>query len=260
MHPFAQTNVQLFNQMRREGYSTEELTRVVAAYDYALGLFGAAFRGSGKPLLAHLVGTASVLASQRAPVAVVIAGMLHAAYELGDFGSGTRGVTAAKRAELRRAAGEEVEALIAAYNALVWDGQGVAAAGERLDTLDHSGRTVLLMRLANEVEDHLDLNMPYCRQIGWRRGFIRSTGEQQVELARRLGYPALAEQLAAAFEETLTADIPEVLCRTTGKTFAITPRSLRTRWSVRLARALAGIRRRMRRNLRSAPTPSVTPR
>ena len=67
MFHFAQTNLQLLSQMQDAGYAAAEVDRVRAAYAAVLPLFAAHFRGSGKPFLAHLVGTASILATRSAP-------------------------------------------------------------------------------------------------------------------------------------------------------------------------------------------------
>src|SRR5262245_13883641 len=117
MNEYAQTNLQLYTQLRRAAYTDTDLGLVRAGYDLAMNLFSASFRGSGKPLLSHLVGTASILASIGRSPAVVTAGLLHAAYALGDFGDGRFGTTDAKRARVRMAVGSEVEDLVARYTA-----------------------------------------------------------------------------------------------------------------------------------------------
>ena len=50
---YAQTSLQLFNQMRQAGYSPDDLATVRRAYDLAMKLFTSEYRGSGKPLLSH---------------------------------------------------------------------------------------------------------------------------------------------------------------------------------------------------------------
>ena len=89
--PYAQTNLQLYAQMLRAAYPETDVDRVRAAYEFALPLFAGAYRGSGKPFIAHLVGTASILVSIRARMPVVVAGLLHAVYASGEFGNGWRG-------------------------------------------------------------------------------------------------------------------------------------------------------------------------
>jgi (p)ppGpp synthase/HD superfamily hydrolase len=246
--PYAQTNLQLYGQLRRAGYSDEQLRLVRSGYDLALNLSTAAFRGSGKPLLAHLVGTASILASINQSVAVVTAGLLHAAYALGDFGDGRRGVTEAKRERLREAVGREVEDLVARYTAFDWNKKTIPSIRERVDSLTPSDRDILVIRLANELEDHLDCGVLYCGNGEARREFIRSPLNQSVDMARKLGLPELAAELDRAFTETLGAELSPTLRYPRDYTFVQPPASHRPRLKVaarhfldrrpRLARAI----------------------
>ena len=67
MHSCAQTNIQLFNQLRRDAYSDGDLNLVRHAYESAMVLFSGRFQPSGKSFIAHVVGTASILAWLRLP-------------------------------------------------------------------------------------------------------------------------------------------------------------------------------------------------
>jgi hypothetical protein len=109
---YSQTNVQLYEQLVAAGFQLEELQTVKKAYGLAQKLFSAKFRGSGRPFLAHLVGTASILVRYGASLDVIVAGLLHSAYDFGDFGSGMGGITAAKRRLLVSEVGSRSEALI----------------------------------------------------------------------------------------------------------------------------------------------------
>src|SRR5208282_2979363 len=80
MHTYAQTNIQLINQLRGESYATSDLRVVVDSYELAALLLTGRFRASGKTFIAHLVGTASILGSLHAPAPLVAAGLLHAVY------------------------------------------------------------------------------------------------------------------------------------------------------------------------------------
>ena len=161
---YAQTNLQLFDQLRAAGFTEAERARVSAAYDLAMRLFTGQFRCSGKTFLAHLVGTASILARYGAPEPVVSAALLHAAYDEGDFGSIWPGMTAAKRATVRAAVGEEGEHLVAAYNALSWRAADRPGFLGRLDRLTEAERTAAFMRVANELEELLDGGFLYCSE------------------------------------------------------------------------------------------------
>jgi (p)ppGpp synthase/HD superfamily hydrolase len=208
---YAQTNLQLFGQMRRAGYGDADLAAVRRAYDLAMRVFSSKYRGSGKPLLAHLVGTASVLVSLKAPVALVSAAVLHAAYIFGDFGDARGGATGAKRAALQEAAGADVERIISRYDALRWDSSSIAEIHAGIGSMAPGDRDVLLLRLANELEDHLDLGVLYCGNADERRSAVRAWLHLCVELANGLGQPRLAAEFERVFQEVLSDSVPEVI-------------------------------------------------
>ncbi len=232
---YAQTSLQLFNQMRHAGYSQDDLATVRRAYDLAMQLFTSEYRGSGKPLLAHLVGTASVLVSLRARAPLVATAVLHAAYLFGEFGDGRRRTTPAKRAVVRQAVGPEIEELIIRYDKLQWSPVTVPEMLARVESMAPDERDVVLIRLANELEDHLDLGVLYCGNADTRRAAIRSWLGLSVDVARRLGHPALAAELNRAFDEVLSDDLPEVLRQPHMYTHKVPPSShmLKPRIAVR---------------------------
>ena len=225
-HSYAQTNLQLYRQMESQGYTADDLVSLRKAHDLAMRLTAAAFRGSGKPLLAHLVGTASILVSQRQPVDIVAAGLLHAAYALGDFGDGRYGITAAKRERVRRAVGERVEDLVNRYTTFDWNKRTIPMIRDRVGGLSAFEREVLVIRLANELEDHLDYGVLYCGNGEKRREYIRSPLNQSVEMARQIGLGQLAEELERAFQATLAADVPVALRTPNDYTYVQPPESL----------------------------------
>jgi hypothetical protein len=72
-----------------------------------------------------VVGTASVLASLRSSATVVAAGLLHNAYEQGDFGVGGGGRSQASRREIRRVLSPEVEEYVSRFPDLHWRSRAV---------------------------------------------------------------------------------------------------------------------------------------
>ena len=58
----AQTNIQLYNQLRRRGLDRDELVLVHRAYELLTTLYSGYYQGDGKPFVAHGVGVASILA------------------------------------------------------------------------------------------------------------------------------------------------------------------------------------------------------
>ena len=222
---YAQTSLQLFNQMRQAGYSHDDLSTVRRAYDLAMQLFTSEYRGSGKPLLAHLVGTASVLVSLRARVPLVAAAVLHAAYLFGEFGDGRRRSSPAKRDIVRRAVGKEIEDVITRYDALRWEPENVPHIHARVASMSPEERDVLLLRLANELEDHVDLGVLYCGNADGRRAAIRSWLGLSVDMARQLGEPVLAAELHRVFREVLSDELPAVLRQPHKYTHRVPPSS-----------------------------------
>lgn len=227
---YAQTNIQFLNQARLEGYAPGDLALFAQAYRFSLPLFSGRFRVSGKTFFAHLVGTASVLARLRLDRDVVAAGLLHAAYTHGDFGDGRRGISDAKRSTLRAAVGEGVEGYIARYTTLDWSAQSVPRMPATLDTLDHTDRQVITIRLANELDEYLDLGILY--EGGSRQRVIDHTNRTKdilVQIALGLAIPQLARELARVFDAALAADLPPSLIQPSedDESFVVPPASYR---------------------------------
>lgn len=240
MTAYAQTNLQLFDQLHRAGYAADEVVRLRRAYDLARRLFVGLHLPSGKPFLDHAVGTASILASLAAPIEVVAAGLLHAAYSNGDFGTAGRGAAGAKRAKIARAVGAPVEERIARYDAMTWDSKSIPAIRAGLRGFDRLGREVLLVRLANELEHRLDLADLYAGKRSWLQRYGELYLDTMLEMARGLGFSCLAEELARAFAAAAAAAIPAEAESRSGQTrsYVAAPRSYRRRRWIALRRKL----------------------
>jgi len=194
MYRYAQTNIQLFNQIRQD-YSAEDLSVVHKAYQLAMQLFTGRFRPSGKTLLDHLVGTASILASLHAPAPLVAAGLLHAAYDHADFGTDEKGISEFKRTYVRESVGPDVEDYITRYTECPWNSKSMRVMLDGIENLNTIDRDVLLMRLANQLEDYLDYGILYCPNADKRRKSFERRQVFITAMAKKLGFPALAEEL-----------------------------------------------------------------
>jgi hypothetical protein len=201
---YAQTNLQLFNQLQHDEYPESEIRRISDAYRLAMRVYTGWFRASGKTFLSHLVGTASVLVHFRASATVIAAGLLHSAYADGELAAGTAGVSPACRALVARTVGADVERLINAYTTFSWSPQTVAALAtrDRVDALDPFERELLLIRLANELEDHLDLSDLYSFGPIHGREYANAFLHPAQRLAGLLGLPGLAAELERVRRET----------------------------------------------------------
>jgi hypothetical protein len=230
MNSFAQTNIQLYSQFREAGYSESDSLLVYRAYQLVTHLFTGRFRGSGKTFMAHLIGTASILGSLGVKAEIVVAGLLHAVYEFGDFGDGSKGISSRKRERIVKLVGRDVEGYIVGYTALRWNERTIPEIYDRLTDLNSFERDVLLMRLANELEDHLDLGVLYCGNVEKRLQHITATGDSIVAMATFLEFPTLAAALSQVFQETVSAHLPADLRNESDYSYCIPTSSSANRW------------------------------
>lgn len=205
MRAFALTYPQLMNQAIASGVGADALVRLRATHEWAESLADGVYRPHGQPFLCHLVRTASILLAEDQPLAVVRAGLIHAAYDL-HRRLGARGT---RRTWLRRAVGADVEELVFAYYRLPWN------SADRLDRhvasfdrYDETTRRAVVMRLANELEDHLDRSAAYASADHARRRRERRDG--CLALARAACSPALVNELERAFDGQLDPPLPAV--------------------------------------------------
>jgi (p)ppGpp synthase/HD superfamily hydrolase len=244
MHTYAQTNVQLFNQLRSEGYSKNERQRVLTAYELAMRLFTGLFLPSGRPFIDHLVGTASILAWLRVPVEIVTAGLIHAAYLHGDFGDAGEGVSNVKRKQVKHAVGEVVEEYVARYDRFLWNQERILIVRDTLDRLPPIDRNVLLMRLANELEHELDLGVLYCvrseKEQKWHQGDLERYGPIMMEMSKTLGFPSLAAEMERVFRIVRATQIPvrPTIVRKRQTVYVVTPKSYCERLFLKFHRKL----------------------
>jgi (p)ppGpp synthase/HD superfamily hydrolase len=245
----AQTHLQLFQQMRTAGYRDDELTMVAQAYVVATNLFANRFRPCGRPFVVHLVGTSAVLVWLQAPIQMVVAGLLHAAYQEGDFPSSLQGMTPHKREVLRGAIGAEAEALVAAYTMGSRSLTGLLKSHARFNEMSPVERDILLIQLANELDDYRDFAGNHAGNADERLAVIQQCGRQQVEMAEWLGRPELAQALRATYAAALAAVVPAPLRSGFANGHAILPASCQIRFNILTRRLGVKIRNRLRRHL-----------
>ena len=249
---YAQTNIQLYNQLRDQGYSKQEINAVHQGNELANQLFGCLFKPSGKTFIAHHVCTASILGSIQAPANVVVAGLLHGAYFRGDFGDVKGGTSIRNRERVRCVIGQEAEEYIARYTTFPWNTKTRLALKNNLASLDQIDRTVVLMRLANDLEDHLAYGILYCSNAIKRRNLMQQEGEVKIGLAERLGFPLLGAELRRMYQETTKTKILEVFHSRSGheNVYPIIPRSFRRRFRKRMYQTVSSAVHRFRLALR----------
>jgi hypothetical protein len=249
----AQTNLQLYHELLERQWPPDELATVRHAYELAAELFSASYRCSGKPFIAHVVGTASVVAQVDGRRDLVLAALLHAAYTEGDFGNG-RGVSdEPARSHVRSVIGHDAEALVFAYGQTPWNAAALAAAHSDVEHLDERERDVLVLRLANEADEHVDLGVCVCDKAGLDV-YQSSSVAMMNDVAVRLQRPVLAELLRELVEEERNATIPRVLQSSGLASDLRIPASYCLRPRLALRESLARVRRAALRAVRTART------
>jgi GT2 family glycosyltransferase len=208
----AQTNIQLYLQCMVLGYEDREFIVLRNAYRLAQVWFNGLYRGCGRPFLAHLVGTASILARYGASVALVAAGMLHSVYEFGILGIGGRGITEEKRRYVTRKTNHEVENLLYHYANLDWGGADIAAMERNLDDMPLPTAQVLLLRMANELEERHDQSLAFCAKKNTSNDSLEPWLPLFRNVAERTGATGLYEELHDALRKTREFKPPEALC------------------------------------------------
>ncbi len=208
----AHTNLQLANHLARHGWAEAELARLDRTYRLTVRITMRRIRASGEPLLAHVVRTAGLVAEVDRTPEVVLAALAHATYMLGDFGHEPVGITDAKRAVVTEVAGAAAEALVHDYTVRRWQTPFIEDLLRRAPDVGATERAIALIRIANEVEDHLDLGMRYR---GFSADELRADTRfvLMADLAGALGWPDLARSLDEAVRAELDADVPPALTR-----------------------------------------------
>ncbi|GEM_PF-6074773 len=141
-----------------------------------------------------------------------MAGLLHAAYTVGYFQDQRHGsATPTHRKELQASIGEVVEVLVFNYNESTWyKKEHLENYFETVKENNSNIKNLILMRLANELEDYLDYGMVYRGTFPFRER-INAYGNLAIELAKRLGHLQLAEELNQVFQIHLDSNLPKIV-------------------------------------------------
>jgi gluconolactonase len=233
MRTYAQTYPQLFNQLRELDDPSVDLDLIRDAYELGMSLFSSRFQPSGKVYMAHLVGTASILASLRSASAVIAAGLLHNAYRAGDFGDGHQRLSPGRREKIREIVGVTVEAYLARFPTLHWRSPEAKLALFEPFRLNGLDRDVLLIRAADHLDHLCDLRTLGCHD------HVRETDLGHCRMAARvaesLGFGCLAAELREGIQATETAEPPvdDPRAWLAPRAFVIPPASQRKRFTVK---------------------------
>jgi len=208
----AQTNIQLYHQCMALEYGDLDLVALRDSYRLAQAWFNGLYRGCGRPFLVHLIGTASILARHGAPVSLVTAGMLHSVYEFGALGIGGRGITDEKRRYVAHKTNPGIEILLCNYASIDWYGKGFTELEENLDDMPLLIARVLLLRMANELEERHDRSLAFFAKKNASTDFLEPWFPLFRKVAERIGASGLYEELSDAVHKTREFCAPEALC------------------------------------------------
>jgi (p)ppGpp synthase/HD superfamily hydrolase len=259
METVAQTNLQLYNQLRAQGYSDKQLVVVRDAYEFLITIYPGYYQADGKPFVAHSVGVASILGYLNFPIDFVAVGLLHNVYGNGDFGDGLSHVTTRHRRRIvREAVGERIEAAIERFPRSRIKLETISNLINSLDHLGEIDKRLVVIDLADYLEKYVDLGVCYWGNSRWVTDAIAEHGETLIAIASRLGYRQLVTMLSEAFTRASASNIPAYLRASNGwkELDLIVPRScgrrLRPVARKRLNSLWRSLRRRfpIRRNLR----------
>ena len=214
MERIAQTNLQLYNQLRLQGRSPEDLALIRRCYELGVVLYTGRFQGDGKPFVAHTIGVASIISQLGVSSVVVAAACIHNVYGNGDFGDGLReAASPARRRFVSHAVGDEVEECIYRFRSFRLSSGTIGDIASRLDQLDGRDKDLVTMDLADHLEKYADYGVLYFGDGGWITGFVDKHRKELIEIANRLGHPQLGIAIADACDETARQAIPPELKR-----------------------------------------------
>jgi hypothetical protein len=183
------------------------------------------------------VGTASVAATVDGRRDLVLAALLHAAYTDGDFGDGRGASDEDARSRVRSAVGRDAEALVVAYGQTPWNAAALASAHAEHDELDATRRDVVILRIANEADEHADLGVRVCDKGGLDL-YREESLAMMCELAHRIDRPALAALLRSLTAEEHDQTVPVVLQSSGRASHFMPPASYRLRDRLLLRRSM----------------------
>jgi uncharacterized protein DUF6817 len=247
----AQTNIQLYNQLRERGLPLEDLIAVHRAYELCTELYSGRFQADGKPFVAHSVGVASILAELDQPSEFLSVGVLHNVYGNGDFGDGlSSAVTSSRRTLVRESVGSRIDELLVRFRDVRVESQTVGEIRQALPDRDEDERRLIIVDLADYFEKCLDLGALYYGENDWVLGVVDRIGDDLVHLASELGEPKLARMLSASFAEVTAQrdDVPSALRPADHRRYSkvIVPRSCARRLKPRLRAGVVALRRGLR--------------
>jgi hypothetical protein len=219
-HPFAQTWPQLLQQLRSQAWTVSEIAGVKRCHDAGRELANGLYHACGKPLMAHLIGTASILAAYGAPPLLVETALVHAGYEQLEITPGEREVGANA---LGQRVGRNVDRILRDLARQDFSGLAPPDGEEALAFYRLDDARVLLIRVATEIEQHLD----GATALTGKRGDAASLLAHARAILPFLGFGALLQafEAAVALATDLPGSVPDALADQHSQPFRLRERA-----------------------------------
>lgn len=195
-----QTRSGLLDVAADRGYASVELALIAKAYQIAHVLLDGGYRPCGRPFIAHLIGTASVLVRYSFRAELVAAGLLHATYTHGvPHADGFEAAIDAMCATLG-GNGSAVERRVRAYTLNELNRTETSAGSDMLSTLSVLDAEISAIEAANELDMHLSGEFRYSGRIG----IVRPRVMQRVaRVSDVLGVAGLYDSLRHAQQQAI---------------------------------------------------------
>jgi hypothetical protein len=141
---------------------------------------------------------------------------------------------------LRAVVGDDVEQLVFGYTELAWDVGSVGELDARAPSLSDFERALVLMRLANEIDEFGDGAMAYLRGDS-HHGLADASGiAVMASLAERAGLEPVGVQLRAVTGASAQLAVPDVLVTQEVDSVSVPTRSSRRRLHIALQDSKVG--------------------
>ena len=196
---WSQTFGGLYEEARQSGWSGE-LDDLVQAYTLVEPMFTGWCRASGRPLLCHLIGTASLMLQHGGTRDEVLAAMTHAVIESGAYGRWGARPREDVRPLIEDALPPGCLRYVEAYSDFQWRAFVEAAEQDLQGALKTVDKTVLKLRIVNEMDDCLD--WPFLTERRRAEGLREC--DVSIKAARASGWAGLADHVVAV-RDTIAA-------------------------------------------------------
>ena len=213
----AQTNIQLYNQLRARGLPLDDLVLIRRAYELLTALYPGFYQADGKPFVAHPVGVASILAELGQPAEILAVALLHPVYDKADWGDGhDEGATPSRRGLVRDTVGERVEELVVRFGEVRLHPDTIEDDRRAIAELDETERRLVLVAVVDHLEKYVDLGALYFGDDSDLVRWTERVGDYMSEIAHELGEPRLGRMLSDAFAAAENEDVPAELRNSEG--------------------------------------------